>query len=250
MTWTFTIPNNNQDDPAAGTSWDTESPESTWVVGAPPGSDSTDWIVGLRFVVREHYAVLAEVRFFPNEDTPHKQARGEWSGNPEAVPALGLPATVVKDIALGTMETQARAALADRNYPVWEEDHSPTHDNAEPPEDYWEWSDRTNTTQRRKRGRPPLPDDLLAKVAYYYEEALRNGYKTHRHIESKMRTGNERPPAAQWIKKARERGFLTPTPKSGQRGGSITQKALDVLERIGFLDHQNTTDPEQEGNEA
>ena len=91
-----------------------------------------------------------------------------------------------------------------------------------------------DTTKRRGPGRKPLTDELLAKVAYYYDEAHRLGLRAHRHIEQRMREGEERLPVAQWIKKARERGFLTSTPKPGQRGGTITPKAISVLQGIGF----------------
>jgi hypothetical protein len=207
----------------------------------------------LRFVILDGHPILAETRIFPDEGPSHDQTRGRWSGEAEAVPEHGLPASVVKNLALGGMEDQVRAALAHHKDPAWGETFPADADG--PPDSYLEWSEITetmgvnadDTTKRRGPGRRPLPDELLAKVAYYYDEALRLNLKAHRHIEEHMRTGDESLPVAQWIKKARERGFLTSTPKPGQRGGTITSNAKAVLRDIGFIDSDSATEPEQEG---
>jgi hypothetical protein len=253
MQWEFAIHPDQQDD--TGDSWSPAGPlRAIWAVGKPPGRNTADWTIALRFVVRDNYPLLAEVRFFPSEESPSKIANGEWSGDPNAVPDLGLPATVVKNIALFDLETQVRAALAKWRHPAWGDSNLPSEDG-EPPESYQEWSDTadrseidtTDTAPRRKRGRPAMSDEKLAFVAYHYVQALRMGEPVHRYIEDQMKKGDEHLPIAQWIKKARERGFLTATPKPGQRGGDITQKTLDVLKRIGFPDEQHTGETAQEG---
>ena len=252
MTWNFNI---HRDDPHTG-SWpepDAEPPTSMWAIGSPPGAPN-GWVIGLQFVILDGHPILAETRIFPDEGPSHNQTRGRWSGEAEAVPELGLPAAVVKNLALGGMEDQVRAALAHYKDPAWGETDFPA-DADGPPDTWLEWSEITetmgvdpdDTTKRRGPGRHPLPDEHLAKVAYYYDEALRNNLKAHRHIEQKMRKGEESLPVAQWIRKARERGFLTSTPKPGQRGGTITPNAIAVLRGIGFFDSDSATEPEQEG---
>jgi len=225
-----------------------------WAIGSPPGAETNQWVIGLRFVIVDGHPILAETRIFPDEGPSLDQTRGRWSGEAEAVPELGLPAAVVKNLALGGMEDQVRAALANHKDPAWGESDFPA-DADGPPDTWLEWSEITetmgvdpdDTTKRRGPGRHPLPDEHLAKVAYYYDKALRNGDKVHLYIEEKMRTGDESLPVAQWIRKARERGFLTSTPKPGQRGGTITPNAIAVLRGIGFFESDSATEPEQEG---
>ncbi len=256
MQWEFEIHTDEPDD--TSNSWSPPGePEAIWAIGTPPGSNTTEWTIALRFVVQDDHPILSEARFFPTEDSPRDRACGEWSGDPDAVPVLGLPAAVVKNVALFDLETQVRASLANWKHPAWGGGETKPHDDGEPPESYQEWSDLTDragidtddTAQRRKRGRPPLEDDLLAEVAYHYVQALRTGEGVHGYIWSQMNKGGEALPIAQRIKKARERGFLTATPKPGQRGGDITQKALDVLKRIGVPAERNTGETTQEGSD-
>jgi hypothetical protein len=254
MQWAFEIHPDEQDDD--GNSWSPPGiPKGIWAVGTPPSPNTSDWTIALRFLVRDDYPILSEVRFFPAEDSSRDRAHGEWSRDLDGVPALGLPASVVKNVALFDLETQVRAALSNWKEPAWGVGSTGPDDDGEPPESYQEWADLTNragidtddTTQRRKRGRPPLEDDLLARVAYHYVQALRIGEGVHLYIWDQMNEGGESLPIAQWIKKARERGFLTATPKPGQRGGDITQKTFDVLKRIGYPEDQSTEEDTQEG---
>jgi hypothetical protein len=256
MQWEFELHTDEPDD--ADNSWSPPGEaEAIWAVGTPPGLDTEEWTIALRFVVQDDHPILAEVRFFPTEDSPSDQTQGEWSSDPNAVPTLGLPAAVVKNVALFDLETQVRASLANWKHPTWGVGETRPDDFGEPPESYQEWSDLTDrtgidtddTTHRRKRGRPPLTDEHLAIVAYHYVQALRTGEGVHNYIWSQMNEGGETLPIGQWIKKARERGFLTATPKPGQRGGDMTQKTFDVLDRIGFPTEQDTGGTPQGGDD-
>jgi hypothetical protein len=78
-------------------------------------------------------------------------------------------------------------------------------------------------------------------------QSLRNDLHTGSTIENEMSTGGERVPVEQWVLKARRRGFLTPTTGRGQRGGTITQKAINTLKRSGFLNSKGERAHHQEG---
>jgi hypothetical protein len=259
MNWNFTIHPDYPDTPTTVRDLARAAPPtSIWAIGNVPGDDQAEWAVGLRFVIRDGYPLLAEQRLFPKGGTPFERSRGRWSVEAAAVPALGLPASLVKNLAIGGMEEQVRAALADYKDPAWG-DSRDVGPEGEPPNSWFEWFeakdvmgiDTDDTTQRRKRGRKPLTDEHLAEVAYHYVEAIRSNKKAHLYIEIQMKKkGDKRPPAAQWIKKARERGFLTSTPKPGQRGGTITPKAIAILTEIDFLDEQGARSAEHEGDES
>ena len=106
----------------------------------------------------------------------------------------------------------------------------------------------TRQTQKRKSGRPPADPVLLAHVAYDYTEARKRGWKIHLYIKGEMRRRNRKDiDPGQWIKKARDRGYLTPTEKSGQIGGKTTQKAIDTLKESGYLNSKGERPDEQEG---
>jgi hypothetical protein len=243
-----------------------EPPTSFWAIGPPPGDESPGWVIALRFVVDDGYPVLAELRAFPDEGASHDQAHGEWSGDASIVPGLGLTASTIKNLSVKTMENQFRAALSNHQNPAWGDDQYPVLIDGEPsdnwdgePSDNWmAWSevtkdlevDTTDTADRNKRGRKPHPDEHLAKVAYYYTEALRNGSKVHNTIRAKMRTGKKSPDATGLIRKARVRGFLAPAPKTGQKGGTLTPRAIAVLEASGFLDEQKRQSDKHEGDET
>ena len=256
MKWTFILHGNK--DYEIESSWETlpsKNSTSIWAIGSPPEDESSAWLIGLHFAIIDGYAVLVEQRTFPKEKDTASLA--EWSGDTNSIPDGGLEASVVKNLALRRMENQVRAALKDYEEDTWGGGPYTFQTDGEPPEAYSEWSaltgrvgiDTTDTSQRRKSGRKPLSDELLAFVAYYYKEAGLNGFKVHRYVAKMMRTDDKpRPPADQWIKKARERGLLEPAPKQGRPGGEMTDKATDVLKQIGYLDSNGNRIVREKGN--
>ncbi len=257
MTWTFEI---HPDDPDTGKTFreqiQAEPPTSIWAVGPPPTNDEGEWVVGLHFVAQDGHVRLAEVKIFPDEGRSPERARGRWSGSAETVSDLGVPAALVKNLTLGRMENQVRAALADPKHPAWGPNHDP-YPGSEPPDNWLEWDDLTarvgvdthDTASKRRPGRPPLSDERLAVVAYYYVQALSRSLKIHRHIEGQMREGTEHLPVAQWISRAREREFLTRPPKPGQRGGNLTPKAIAILTHLGYTLLPAKADQDQTSSE-
>jgi hypothetical protein len=257
MTWTFTLHGNK--DTETQSSWETlpdKNSTSIWAIGPPPGHDTSAWLIGLHFANIDGHLILVEQRTFPNErGTP---MLAEWTGDTDKIPDGGLGASVVKNLALLRMENQVRAAFADYTVETWGGGPYTAYPDGEPPEAFLNWSaltatvgiDTTDTTGHRTSGRKPLPDELLARVAYHYTEGLRNGRKVQLYVSGMVSTpDNPNPSSDQWIKKARERGFLTPAPKQGQAGGKMTDKAMDVLKQIGFLDNDGKRITQEKGDD-
>lgn len=258
MTWNYTIHAERTGDATTvrGAAAATR-PTSMWAIGPPPGDASPGWLIGLRFVVRDGYPVLAELRAFPDEGPSPEYAEAEWSGDPNTVPGLGLTAAAIKNLSVGTMENQVRAALSNPRDPVWGDDQDLVLIDGEPADNWIEWSgvtedlevDTADTASRNKRGRKPHPDELLALVAYYYTEALRSGVKVHNYVKAQIRTVKKNPNPGTLIKNARDRGFLTPVMKSGQKGGTLTPKAEAVLEASGLPYELPTQRDEHQGGQ-
>jgi hypothetical protein len=195
------------------------------------------WRVALKFMNRDGVPICAEHRTIPDETTPENRYKPwESSGNVDAIPGNGLPATLIHDLALGRIENQIRQALANYDHPIW-----PGHRDAREgdiPDHYLEWleitsrsgTDRDRTASPQRPGRPALSDEHLAEVALHYTIALANRLATTRYVEEQMKEGNEHLPVTQWVLKARQRGFLTPPPKKGQKGGTLTDQARATIQ--------------------
>jgi hypothetical protein len=255
MKWKFNLYGNKDNETRS--SWETwphKDSTSIWAVGPPSGDEDSAWLIGLHFAIIDGYLILVEQRTFPNEQG--SLTLFEWSGEPDTIPDGGLEASVVKNLALLRMENQVRVAFTDFKAETWGGEPYTVQPDGEPPEAFSNWSsltasvgvDTSDTSQRRKSGRKPLSDELLARVAYHYIDARRTGVKIHRHIERTMKKDNPHPDAGGWIKKARERGFLEPAPKQGRPGGRMTDEAMDVLKQIGFLDSDGKRIIEEKGD--
>lgn len=219
----------------------------TFPTGIPVWSIGTidEWTIALMFISRDGVPILSELRVFPTESkSPGGPTPTEWSGEVDAVPGNGIPATLVKNIALGRIENQIRQAFADHDHPEWP--GSRDWYEGEPPDHYLEWlSTMTRTSINPKRtasphqpGRPQLSDEHLATVALHYTFALAKGIPITSHIQEQMQEGSEHLPITSWVDKARRREFLTRPPKPGRPGGDLTDKARAVLER---LEHKFTS---------
>ena len=66
-------------------------------------------------------------------------------------------------------------------------------------------------------GRPRLADSLLRDVAVAYLEELRNGRGVLQRLSSRF--DRPSPTIRDWVRAARERGWLGPAPKQGKSGG-------------------------------
>lgn len=79
-----------------------------------------------------------------------------------------------------------------------------------------------------RRGRPPLSDEHLARVALAYLDELRAGRGVWRRMSRRF----DRTPEAMrdQVRKARERGFLTEAAGAGQRGGEPGPALLAYIE--------------------
>jgi hypothetical protein len=212
-----------------------------------------EWVVGLRFGVRDGHPILGELRIFPDEGPSYERSQGRWSGDPASIPEAGLPATLVHGLGLWGLENEVRAALKDYKDPAWPGDRvwdDPSDPHWQPAE-HWLSHDAlvsrlkigpTQTGPTRRPGRPPLSDETLALVAYHYVEALKAGRPVHSYVEKQMREGDEHKPVAQWIHKARERGFLEPPLKPRQKGGRLLPKARALLGEMGVLPTESDAD--------
>jgi hypothetical protein len=85
-----------------------------------------------------------------------------------------------------------------------------------------------------RRGRPPLPDEELAIVAFLYDRAMAQGNEPILFVIDE--TGGDRAldrgRTTQRVSKARRRGFLTAAPAKGVKGGVATDKAMEVIRRM------------------
>jgi len=171
--------------------------------------------------------VIQEFRVFPSGSTTFNDQPSSDVTKP--IPSNGVTASVVRNFRYGTFKEEAVLGLV-----------IPTSFSEEGSLD---WDDLlrsggfdseqvTPESGTARRGRPPLRDEELAKAAYYYDEAIREHAKSAiRYVASALEDPN---PAriSQVISKCRERGFLTPAPAKGIRGGHLTAKAREILRRM------------------
>ena len=82
-----------------------------------------------------------------------------------------------------------------------------------------------------RRGRRPVPDEELLKVAKVYDEAFRGGAKKNPTQAVAARFRNMSPARARdLVFRARRRGFLTEA-HHGRAGGGLTKEARTLLKR-------------------
>jgi len=187
--------------------------------------DMGNWRIGLRFLHRDGQLVLAEVREYPAEQD---QRPGQWSASVESVDKGGLRPALVHSLAIGALRDQAIQRLTDPDDPAWESGWPESWENWYDIAHYAGTDAYVEADVPGKPGRQPLSDEKLAEVADHYVTALRIGRPTTKYIQEKMGPFSS---VGGWVKKARERGFLTAAPNKGQRGGRLTPKAKAVLKR-------------------
>jgi hypothetical protein len=194
------------------------------------------WRVALKFMNRDGVPICAEHRTLPDEATSENRYKPwKWSGNVDAIPGNGLPATLIHDLAFGRIENQVRQALANYDHPAWPGRRDVADDDI--PDHYVEWLevtsrsgiDRSRTASPQRPGRPALSDERLAEVALHYTFALAKGKPTTQYVYDQMQEHGENLPIAQWVDKARKRGYLTKPSTKGRPGGLLTNKAKAVI---------------------
>lgn len=170
--------------------------------------------------------VVGELRVHPlgQED----DATG--SHTDDLIPPRGLTATRVRNFRFGELISQAI--------------HGLTGPKTNTIDDQLDWHDLlrsggfdtelvAGTTRKQRRGRPPLDEVELASVAYLYDKALGDGVRAPINTVAEA-LGDPNPDRVrQVVSKCRERGFLTEAPAKGVPGGHLTERAIEVLERIG-----------------
>lgn len=212
---------------------------AVWAVG--PLTPAGEWSWALRYAVRDGVPIVTEQRVLPTEEgVDHKARPWEWSTDTGSVPGSGLAFTPIHNLSFKTIDNQVRQALANYDHPAWlgRLDDFPD----EPPGYYLEWQeitarsgvDRRRTASPLRPGRPPLTGEHLAEVALHYTTALADGRRTTQYVEQQMQKGNEHLPVATWVKRARDEGFLSPTPTKGRPGGHLTDKAKAVIAEHGL----------------
>ena len=194
--------------------------------------------VAVRVVPKDGNPVVAEVRLYPSE--PKAPAWGSWSGEPESVRGRGLSPTSIRDIRFGEIFTEVLRRIRSP------EAFSDTRLGY----DWMDWVDVLtsggfDTTKMDKvepaRGRPPLADEELALVALRYDRAMVEGVNPIRFIidQSGLDPVLDRGRTTQRVSKARKRGFLSPAPAKGVKGGEITADGLKVLQRMAGKDESH-----------
>jgi hypothetical protein len=138
---------------------------------------------------------------------------GQWAEVTQRV-LRGIHISQIRDLTRAHLRRDAESALFSPA-PQFVADHA-----------QWAYERLARLTAKgepRKR-RPPAGDDLLRRVAALYEHAVENGdTKPAKYVEDQLRDAGEqrlstkggRVLVRQWIRRARERGYLTiPSPRS------------------------------------
>lgn len=163
---------------------------------------------------------------WPDAEARHTDNDDEDAGRHHRF--TGITTDVLRRIPLGEIVARAQAELADRS---WETEgiRMLPGGQLEPEELPASTKAALETTVRlatpSRRGRPPLPDDLLRRVAQAYLHEAPNGRGLVRRLAARF----DRPEATikDWIATARERGFLSPaTPgrRNAAPGPSLSRR--------------------------
>jgi hypothetical protein len=191
------------------------------------------WTVTLGFIHHGDELVLADVRIFPTQNTPgerglnprdrnSKKGRdwGDWSWDPELVPAGGLTARKLRTLRLGDA---MKVALA----------------NLPSPDDHPDLADAGFVTARRSVRKRPANDDrrrrspeLLARVALVYEDACAEGEHPNDKIHDNLGSDPwwfDRSTVPSLVRAARAAGYLTPAIK-GRAHGKATAAAHALVD--------------------
>jgi len=200
-------------------------------------SEDSGWIFAALLRQEGSQFVIQEFRVFPGGSATFNDQPSSDGASP--IPNNGVTASVVRNFRYGQFKEEAiRGLAAPQSFS--EEGALDWHDllmsaGFEP-------EDVTPQTAKPGRGRPRLPDEELAQVAYHYDEAIREQVKAPiSHVADAIDDPNP-DRVRQVVSKCRQRGFLTQAPAKGIPGGQITPKAIEIIKRLGV------EKPQEEGD--
>ena len=218
------------------------APEQHWPFISWFDYDEEGWTYSVHLVVKNDTIICDEIRVKPAEAVE--------SSNPtllyelSSIPNQGIASTMLHKFRFGQL---IKAAI---------------HKLTRPPDspegiDWYDWTEEMKAggldwakfdsyTRNQRRGRPPLSEEELALVAYYYDKANREQVKAlHAYVSLKLYDTNEFAELVrQRVDKCRKRGFLTEAPAKGVAGGHLTPKAIEVIKRLALEDRQEKGDGE------
>lgn len=202
--------------------------------------DEEGWTLSVHLVEKNDAIVVDEIRVKPAEAVESSDPTRVYE--PDSIPGHGLNGTMIRNFRFTPLIKSA------------------IHELTRPPDsdegiDFLDWADDLKSggfdytkvssyTQNRRRGRPPLAEEELARMAYYYVDAIKEQVKAPLAYVSMKRYGTDEyvELIRQRIVKCRQRGFLTPAPGNGIAGGHLTPKANEIIKRLGLEDRHGIGD--------
>jgi hypothetical protein len=195
-----------------------------------------EWRAAYRLVPqKDGQPVIAELRVFPSEAVPeHVRAEyepglrppGEWSasvvGSRAIVPAGGLTARLLRQVRMGQDSGYMQALMKGTSLGQMAAEYgitltrTPRPDNEQPP------------SGGPRRGRPPKPDLVYARLARDYVAACERSTQPVLDLAARSKLPAQR--VRDMLHTARNRGLLGGLRSRGARGGILTEKAAAVLE--------------------
>jgi hypothetical protein len=156
----------------------------------------------------------------------YRDAWGDYVGpdadrdDANAKPYSGISSTLLRRIPLGRIVAAAQQTLAARSWETEGVQLLPGgllagHDI--PPETRALLERTNHHAASRRRGRPPLADDLLEQVARAYLEEAPAGAGLTRRLAGRF--GRPEPTVRDWVAAARDRGYLSAA-RPGRRGAA------------------------------
>jgi hypothetical protein len=199
----------------------------SWSLSTLPGHP--EWIVAIRLdPAGPGHLVPSELRVFPFDGRHEEFDRGEWSGDPDAIPAGGLPVRALRSIALREHAAAAQQELLRR---------ATSSEQAEEVRDWLErlpasaspelWRRALGVATNPEHRSPIRTDEYLGAISILYAESTRQNPRRANAAVASI-TGLSATQIRDAVHAARQKGFLTPT-TAGRSGGEATERAREVV---------------------